>query len=462
MTDDFARRALAATTAAMMGLVGTLASLPEGRARACGGCFSPPGTSASVVTAHRMALAMSSTQTTLWDQFAYAGNPEDFVWVLPTSPDARVELADNRFFELLEQQTNVQLQPGFAPVQTACPPPFDPCAYDRAPSAGGFADASAPPPPAPPPVTVHHEGTVGPYETATVSSEDPMALIAWLQERGYGVPDSLLPTIRYYGEMGLAFVALRLSGGEGVQRMQPVRVTIPGLSYVLPLRMIAAGVADKVGLRLFVFGEGRYEAQNFPNGTVPPGEVLYDWAASQFNYDALFQAALASNEGRTWVTTYSGTVPATLGGTYWDADGSFQIDDDLSVALEGLPHATLTRMEASLGVGALDRDLLLSASADSSEVASFFLVTRERNRPADVSCPPQPPPRSCEGTSPWPSSGGWTTMPSGSSGSGPRSRGGSTLCSATEGGPTAPAAGLAGLLALVGVALVVRRRRRAA
>ena len=60
-------------------LLATLA-LPDD-ARACGGCFVPSET--TVVTAHRMALAISPVQTVLWDQIQYAGSPAEFAWVLP-------------------------------------------------------------------------------------------------------------------------------------------------------------------------------------------------------------------------------------------------------------------------------------------------------------------------------------------------------------------------------------------
>jgi glycogen synthase len=51
-------------------------------AAACGGCFGPPA-QPTLVTGHRMAFAISETQTVLWDQFQYQGEPEDFSWVLP-------------------------------------------------------------------------------------------------------------------------------------------------------------------------------------------------------------------------------------------------------------------------------------------------------------------------------------------------------------------------------------------
>lgn len=47
--------------------------------------------------------------------------------------------------------------------------------------------------------------------------------------------------------------------------MVPVRVTLDGYQPRLPLRMIAAGVADRVGLALTVIAPSRIEAMNFPN-----------------------------------------------------------------------------------------------------------------------------------------------------------------------------------------------------
>ena len=68
----------------------TAALLSSGSADACGGCFAPPSTS-TVVSGHRMALSISMKQTVLWDQIEYQGNPEEFSWVLPIKPGARIE-----------------------------------------------------------------------------------------------------------------------------------------------------------------------------------------------------------------------------------------------------------------------------------------------------------------------------------------------------------------------------------
>src|SRR5688500_6161058 len=89
-------------------------------ARACGGCFMPPAES-TVVTGHRMAMAVSNTQTVLWDQIQYSGDPEDFSWVLPVKKGAYLEVAANAWFEVLETGSRVTVY-----SRTCAPPPGDP------------------------------------------------------------------------------------------------------------------------------------------------------------------------------------------------------------------------------------------------------------------------------------------------------------------------------------------------
>src|SRR5262245_24874343 len=91
------------------------ATIPTNDAHACGGCFheqnpTTPQTQSAVVTGHRMALAISPTQTVLWDQVQYAGSPEDFAWVLPVKPGAWLEVATDAWFDVLEAATLVRVQ----------------------------------------------------------------------------------------------------------------------------------------------------------------------------------------------------------------------------------------------------------------------------------------------------------------------------------------------------------------
>src|SRR5687768_16396043 len=89
-------------------------------ASACGGCFVPPPDApqkSTVVTAHRMALSISPEQTILWDQIRYAGAPDEFAWVLPVKQGARVEVATDAWFDVLDAATS----PVVYPPDLSCP-----------------------------------------------------------------------------------------------------------------------------------------------------------------------------------------------------------------------------------------------------------------------------------------------------------------------------------------------------
>ena len=401
-------------------------------ALACGGCFHQPPISGSptVVTRHQMVVSLSATQTTLWDQIEYAGNPEDFVWVLPVRGGAPVELAENAFFEALDSSAHIVMQ--VPPLVTSCPSNCgslfagDSASFD--PREGG--------------VTVYHEAAIGPYETATIGSTDPDALVLWLRERGYMVPDSVLPVIRHYTDLGMDFAVLRLNGNAGVNQMQPVRVTTPGMNLSFPLRMIAAGVASSVGLELYVFAEGRIEPANFDAVEVDRDRLAYDWNTETFNYDALYDEARAPSDGRAWVTEFAGPAPASIQ-SYMSRDEvsgvTYFARDDYARATVSLPSPYLTRLTADLPARYLDEDLVLQA-ADGGDLASLIQVQREIDRPWEPTCPTTCGDPYASGSS---DPLGWRSA---------RGDG----CSAGRG---APSRGPWLVIAIAGLALTLRRRR---
>ena len=278
-------------------------------ARACGGCFPPvtvqSQTESTVVTGHRMVLSVSTAQTVLWDQIQYSGNPKDFAWVLPVKQGARIELGTDAWFETLDAATEVHV---VSPPLTCPGPPSaagSGCGSKSFAASADFSAGAGAGAPEGSGVTIVHQGTVGPYETVTLSATNPKALNAWLDDHGYAVGAAEQPVIDAYVTEGFDFIALRLQPGEGVRQMKPVRVISPGGSPALPLRMVAAGTGADVAIVLFVIGEGRWETANFPNGAVPLPALSWDYLASDSNYALLRRTALAANGGATWITPYA-------------------------------------------------------------------------------------------------------------------------------------------------------------
>ena len=261
----------------------------SGVADACGGCFAPSETN-QVVTDHLMVMALHASESILWDQIRYSGRPQDFSWVLPVQGDATVELASGAFFDTISQVTAPTVTAHAAVCPGACSFGFLGSAdYSTAPALDGG-------------VQVIATAVVGPYQTVTLRSTDADALSTWLRANSYAIPTSIEPMIRHYTDLHMDFIALRLRPGEGVQAMQPVRVRFATPSPVLPLRMVSAGIADKVGISLFVFSEGRSEAMNFPNALVDRAHVAWDYGTRTSNYAVMFRATLTPSAGRAWVT----------------------------------------------------------------------------------------------------------------------------------------------------------------
>jgi hypothetical protein len=176
-------------------------------------------------------------------------------------------------------------------------------ARDRG-GAGGAENASAAPE-RPPPVEVVDQAVVGPYETITVRSTDPDALRDWLEAHGYEIPAISEPIITSYVLMGFDFIALRLSPSSAERAIQPIRIVSPGADLSLPLRLMQIGAGAKVGITLYVIGEGRYTTKSFPEAPVDFEALVWDYNQSRSNYQELLTKAMESNEGRSFVLEYA-------------------------------------------------------------------------------------------------------------------------------------------------------------
>ena len=311
-------------------LSGSLVLAHTRDAQACGGCFHPPTPSTSpmttVVTAHRMAFALSTARTVLWDQIQYAGSPAEFSWVLPVRGDATLEAAEDAWFESLEAVTSTQVSPpqlncftrtGSQNSGCSCVGVGGAASDDSFAGNAGTSGGTT----VPPDVTVQHQGTVGPYQFVQLTATSSMSLEQWLADNGYVVPTDVQPVVAAYVREGFGFIALKLRPQASIREMTPVRVITPGASPTLPLRMVAAGTGSTVGITLYVIAEGRYEPEVFPTASVDFTKLTWDWSMTPglSNYSELRRAALASGDGTGWLTSYA--VHQAFNQTYSDALG---------------------------------------------------------------------------------------------------------------------------------------------
>lgn len=258
-------------------------------ASACGGGMFLSSSSTAKAAGHRVVISMSSTQTVLWDQIEFDGNPADFAWVLPVQKGAYLQVATDAFLEALEAGTAARVES-----------PMLRCGSDPGCTCGSY--ASAPGGGETPRVTVVHQGTAGPYETVTLSTDAGNGAIAnWLTSNGYAIPADIAPILDEYVAKDFDFIALRLKPSASIKKMKPVRVVTPGGSPTFPLRMLAAGAGESVGLVLYVITEGRVEVSGFKNAVIRDSDLVFDFDTNKSNYETLRDGIFKANPG-TFVT----------------------------------------------------------------------------------------------------------------------------------------------------------------
>jgi hypothetical protein len=64
--------------------------------------------------------------------------------------------------------------------------------------------------------------------------------------------------------------------------------------------MVAAGVGAKVGLKLFVIGDGRWKTANFPTLAIDPQMVTWDFTAQRSDYTLIRDRESQKFDGRAW------------------------------------------------------------------------------------------------------------------------------------------------------------------
>jgi hypothetical protein len=350
-----------------------------------------------------MLLSLGQQQTTLYDQIEYAGAPESFAWVLPIKGIAEVGLSSDLLFNVLDEISAVTIT-----SPTINCPPVQPCwsgnstssGFGTTSGSGGSGGGGG----EPPPVVVVAQETVGPFETVQLSSTDPNALVDWLASHGYNIPSDILPLLSAYVSESFNFLAMKLIPGAGVQAMRPVRITTPGASPALPLRMVAAGTGVTTTVSLWVIGEGRYQPANFPWFTISASELVWNWDSQSSNFTKLRNERYEASNGLAWLvesaeglskTWVEGRIldavmyqPETSG---YDPNNAMQeAEEDLMTLFGTLSDTALwyTRLRAELSRAAFDNDLAIEAADSQAEVVSNLNVTNTIGTPP--SCPPPP------------------------------------------------------------------------
>jgi MYXO-CTERM domain-containing protein len=283
-------------------------------AHACGGFFCNNDTPVDQ-SAERIVFSVDDDAGTVDThvQIFYSGAAEEFAWVLPTPTQPELFLSTDRLF--------TELASRYAPTFQLEWHEEGRCdnGWYSSPLSGGydFAAESASYDGAGSSVVVVDEARVGPYDTVTLQAESEAALIDWLQEAGYDLPDTLDTALAPYVSFGAYFVALKLAKDEDVGDIAPLGMTYAGNRPMIPITLTSIAATPDMRLETYVFGEHRAVPDNYLH--VQVNEAGIDWFSGGTNYEDAITRAADEAGGQAFATDYSGTTDG-LDGRLHDAD----------------------------------------------------------------------------------------------------------------------------------------------
>ncbi len=341
---------------ALFSLAAALTLVP-GAALACGGFFC---SSAPVdQQAERVLFAQEADGVwSVYVEIMYQGEAQDFAWVVPVPEAPELDTWYGAAFSALDQAT----QPNYQPDGRCFPPALAGSAEDDGDNAAALEDEQNGR------VNVLAREQVGPFDTVTVESRDPRALVEWLRVNGFRIVPEMEPFIALYTAEGLAFTAMKLQPGEDTASIKPIKMTYRSAAPIVPLRLTSVAAMPEMGVKVWVLGDKRYGPANVPEIEIPLEEVVFDWNTWQTNYIPLVARKVDEAGGHGFVTEYAQAtddLAMQIGGGFvpeWreDYDEAIAARDDLARLLGSRPY--LTRLYTRVSPEEMDLDPIFEAT----------------------------------------------------------------------------------------------------
>ena len=355
-------RAFVPTGIALGTLAVTAAAFAPSPANACGGLFC--STSPVDQNAERILFEVHETNhVTATVEISYAGDPGSFSWIVPVpETPSEMDVAPASALRLLDQAT----APIIIPPPTTCnaadnrffAPPAQPNAGVAAEADDGGGG-----------VVVEDLPAVGPYDPEVVSSDDPQALIDWLEENDYLITDEMKPYIAEYSERGFKFLGVKLLPDAGVSDISPLRFTCPSPdgTPLIPLKLTAVASEPEMGILVWVAGQERFSPLNYRQVRVDTDQVQFDPRLGQSNYYALASWLIDEEGGKAFITEYAGPTNDDFTNA---VNGVFLNTADFEEARTWLQdkldaHPYITRMYSRMSGWEMDDDPVFQANAGS-------------------------------------------------------------------------------------------------
>jgi hypothetical protein len=299
-----------------------------------------------------------------WTTFVevrFAGPPVDFAWVVPVAPGFELErdaaVAPAGVFDELERVTAPVFEDAFSYRSNGCGSPCSMGAssgYDSA-AFVEFVESN---------VEVVGAAVVGPYEMTVVESDEPAAVVGWLQLNGYQFPTSAAPLVDHYVAQGSRFLALRLlpttSGPIDTLELR-CGFTAP----TIPLVLTSVAAVPQMPITAYVLADERHVPGNYVDLAFDWGQVGWvDPGTGETDYVPRLRDAVVAAGGHAWNTEYAAPAAEMFG----------EVDPEIAVALR--TGAYLTRFKTVLGPEDMTLDPVFVPDPEAPDVSRNHLLGR--------------------------------------------------------------------------------------
>ena len=285
----------ASTTAAIL-----LGALFPGAAHACGGFFcsqTPIDQSAESIV---FSVNPETNEVETHVQITFQGDAEDFAWVVPVPAAPDLFLSTDTLFSTLAATTAPTFDVrshddgwctgyyGYSYSDLASSSTYSYGAYDT--GASG--------------VTIVATQAVGPYQTVTLQAQSSGALLQWLQENNYDLPDSLDPVLAPYVDSNAYFVALKLQSDKSAGDIAPLGMRYTSSKAGIPIQLTSIAATPDMRLTVYVFGEFRAVPESYLH--VRLNEAALNYVDQGTNYNDVITRAADEAGGHAFATDFAG------------------------------------------------------------------------------------------------------------------------------------------------------------
>ncbi len=283
-------------------------------AAACGGFFCDSAQPVNQQAERIIFARQPDGSVTAVIQIQYKGPSEKFAWMLPVAGSPEVAVSSNAAFDRLQAASN-PLYTLNTQVEGTCRDgdTRSVSATDSNNSGGGNGGDNEGG------VTVVDSGSVGPYDYVIIAL-DPEAMdlvavaITWLKENGYDVPELGAAVLRPYLEGGMNLLTFKLTKGNKVGSIRPVKLSFGQGLPSIPIRPTAVAAQPDMGVMVWVLGEHRAVPANYRS--LELNDALINWLNPNLNYNDVVIRAANEAKGQGFVTEHAGSAKE-LGLNLW-------------------------------------------------------------------------------------------------------------------------------------------------